>query len=194
MLYFLSIIFKASRKQSKYCNYYLYQFMYGHYFRILCSCDSAVHDQKLWADTETFDWIKASFTLSDRTFSVKPLHFINYALKSMRMLKQKINSIKSLIFLYNEVFIILRDVTGHSTFYWSQQIFLIIKNRFFPLHHSLTSSEEQLNCGNLNRDPCCPGCVIAHDRHLSDRGVFSWKGISRATESFPVVLCSPSPD
>lgn len=59
MFYILSIIIRASRKQSKYW-YYLYQFMYGYYFMILCSCDSAV-DQKLWADLETFDWIKASF-------------------------------------------------------------------------------------------------------------------------------------
>jgi len=61
------------------------------------------------------------------------------------------------------------------------------------LYHSITSTEEQLNCGNKNRDPGCPGCFIAHDRQSSDRGVFSWKVISWATESFPVILCLPQP-
>lgn len=58
VFYLLSIIIKVSRKQPNYCNNYLSQFMYGYYFMILCSCDSSVENQKLWANTETFDWIK----------------------------------------------------------------------------------------------------------------------------------------
>lgn len=48
---------------------------------ILCSCDSAVEDQKLWPDTETFDWIKVSFMFSDRTFPVKTSAFYKLHLK-----------------------------------------------------------------------------------------------------------------
>lgn len=80
MFYFLSIIIKASRKHSNHCNYYLYQFLYG-YFMILHFCNIAIEHQKLWADMETFDWIKASFVLSDRTFPVKTSAFYKLLLK-----------------------------------------------------------------------------------------------------------------
>lgn len=57
------------------------------YFMILCSCDSAIEDQKLWADTETFDWIKASFTLIDRAFPVQTSAFYKLHFKKREDIK-----------------------------------------------------------------------------------------------------------
>lgn len=109
------------------------------------------------------------------------------------MLRQKRNSNNSHNIVFTEVFINLRDITGHSNVFLVTTGFPDNKEQIFPLYHSITSTEEQLNCGNLNWDPCCPGCFTAGDRQLADRGVFSWKGISWATESLPVILCPPNP-
>lgn len=104
------------------------------------------------------------------------------------MLRQKENSNKSHIILYTEVFFILRDVTGHSNVFLVTTGFPDNKEEIFSIISLYNKHWRAAKLVTEIEIPVVLAVLLLVHRQLSDRGVFSWKDISRATESFPVIL------